>query len=127
MGSHLGELVDGRRAGFVGGVVEDPAHVESGVVDGEVEIVEQVVLVGEAVEGADGQQGPSVFGASTLEQHGDAPSFELGDDLAEGLGAGGVEHLDVGRRRMTTLTSATAVSSVRNRCEAPKNRAPSSR
>ena len=31
-----------------------------------------------------------------LSKHGDAAALELGHDLAEGLGAGGVEHLQLG-------------------------------
>lgn len=76
------------RGGAVGVVV--------GVGDGVVEVGEEVVLGGEAVEGADGAQEAFVFGAWTFEEHGDVPVLEVLDDLAEGLGAGGVEDLQVG-------------------------------
>lgn len=52
--------------------------------------------MGQPVESADRFQHPDVLGAGPLEQHGDAPAFELGDDLAKRLRPGGVEHLQVG-------------------------------
>ena len=70
--------------------------VEVGMGDRRVERVEQVALVGEAVERADGFEDPSVVGTHPFEQHSDPPSFELGDDLAQRLGAGGVERLHLG-------------------------------
>ena len=71
--------------------------VKSGVCEGVVEVVEEVAFVGQAVEGADGAEDAQVFRSGTLEQHGDVAGFEFGDDLAERLGAGGVEHLEVGQ------------------------------
>ena len=68
-----------------------------------------------------------VFGAGPLSSTVMPRCLELGDDLAERLGAGGVEHLEVGQAQDHDPTSVTAVSSVRNRCAAPKNSAPSRR
>ena len=64
--------------------------------DGGVEVGEEVVLVREPVECSDGAEEPEVVGARTFDQHGDPACFELRDDLRERLGAGRVEHLEVG-------------------------------
>ena len=74
-----------------------PPHVLAGVRDRLVEIVEQMALVGEAVEHADRLEHPEVLGTRALDEHGDAALLELADDLAERLRAGGVEHLELGQ------------------------------
>ena len=51
--------------------------------------------MGQPVEGADGAQQLLVLGAGALQQHGDVAVLEVLDDGAEGLGPGGVEHLQV--------------------------------
>ena len=56
-----------------------------------VEVVEQVALVGEAIERTDRLQDPEVLGPRTLHEHGDVSRLELLDDLPQGLRAGGVE------------------------------------
>ena len=99
----------------------------AGVGDGVVEGVEEVPFVGEVVEWSDGVEDPSVAGASTVEEDGDASRFEFRDDLAERLRTGRVEDLDMGEAQDHDLTSVIAVSSVRNRCAAPKKSAPSRR
>ena len=67
-----------------------------GMRHGVVEGVEQVAFVGQAVEGADCLEDPPMVRPYPLEQHGDAAGLELFDDLAQRLGAGGVEGLHVG-------------------------------
>ena len=62
--------------------------------DGVVEVVEEVAFVGQPVDGADDSKCSEVLGAGAFEQHRDAAGFELGDDLAERLRAGGVEDLE---------------------------------
>ncbi len=64
--------------------------------DGVIEVGEDVVFGRDVVEGSQGTQEPFVFGSWTLQQDRDVALFEVGDDLPEGLGAGGVEHLEVG-------------------------------
>src|SRR3546814_3776946 len=60
------------------------------------EVVEEVLLVSQPGQRTGGLEHPQVLGPRTLEQHGDAPILQLRHDLAEGLRAGGVEHLHVG-------------------------------
>ena len=93
-----GPLLSGRSLGRrTGGSVLAASGVEPGVGDGVVEVGEDVVLAGEVVERADGPEEPLVLGSRALEQHGDVAVLEVGDDLAERLGAGGVEDLQVGQ------------------------------
>ena len=105
----------------------NPGEVEASVRDCAVEIREHMVLVGKAFERTDGAQDLEVTCAGALEEHGDAATFEFGHDLAERLGARGVEDLELWEAQDHHATSLTAVSSVRNRCAAPKNSAPSRR
>ena len=99
-----------------------------GVGDGVVEVVEQVALVGEAVECADGFEDAQVLGAGALEEHGDVAVLRARLTISPSAWAPVASSTwRSGRRRITTWTSVTAVSSVRKRCAAPKNRAPSSR
>ena len=68
----------------------------TGVVQCEVEVLEQVILVRKVVERAHGGERAAVIRFRSFDQHRDASGFELGDDFAEGLRSGGVEDLDIG-------------------------------
>ena len=61
------------------------------------QVVEDVVLVGQAVEAPHRLEDPQVLHPDPLEQHGDPPALEVLDDVAEGVGGGGVEPLDIGQ------------------------------
>jgi hypothetical protein len=69
--------------------------VESRVSEGVVEVIEEMVLVGEAAESADGSEDFEVFGTGAFEEDSYAASFKFGDDVTERLGASGVEHLEL--------------------------------
>ncbi len=75
--------------------MRDAFDVQPGVSDRVVEVGEDVVLVCEVPEGADGVEDAAVRRAWALEQHGDVTMLELVDDLAQGLGTGGVEDLEI--------------------------------
>src|SRR5262245_66654553 len=66
-------------------------HVEVGVRERAVEVVEQVALMRETVEHAHRAQRAEMLGPRSLDQHRDVTSLELGDDLTERLCPGGVE------------------------------------
>ena len=74
----------------------DACRVKARMGDRSIQVVEDVTLFVEVRERTDDSQHADVFGSRTLEQHRHAPLFEVGDDLAEGLGAGRVQHLQVG-------------------------------
>ena len=114
---------DGRR--HLGVVAAD---VAAGVRQRVVEVVEQVVLVGQVVEGADGPRGSrrcsgrGPFSSTVMPRP--SSSATISPSACAPVAS---STCTSGSRRITTLTSVTAVSSVRNRWAAPKNSAPSRR
>ena len=74
-----------------------------GVGDGVVEVVEEVALVGEAVEGADGFEDPQVFGPGAFEQHGDVAVLRARSTISPRAWAPVASSTcRSGRRRITT-------------------------
>jgi len=67
------------------------------VVERGVEVVEEMPLVGEAIQCSNGSKGPQVLRSRAFDENGDVARLEFGDDLAERVGARGVEHLNVGK------------------------------
>ena len=117
----------GRRLRGVGGGLLDAGDVKPGVGHRVVEVVEDVVLVGEAIESTDGTQDPEMLRAWSLEEHRDVTALEFGDDLAERLGAGGVEDLDIGQSQDHDPDVADRRQLGQEPLGAPKNSAPSNR
>ena len=75
--------------------MDDAFDVHAGVGHRLVEVGEDVVLMRKVLEGADGFEDAPVGFAGSLEEHGDVAVLELVDDLAQRLGSGGVEDLEV--------------------------------
>ena len=72
-------------------------RVDSCVDDRFVEVREEMVFARQVLERAHGSEQPLVLGSRTLQQHGDVPTLQIGDDLGQRVGAGRVEHLQIGK------------------------------
>ena len=68
-------------------------YVLAGMLDGVVEIGEHVSPVRDVAEGADGIEDFEMCRFHALEQHHDAATMEILDELPERVRAGGIEHL----------------------------------
>ena len=90
-------VVSSRGGRQIAATPECALDVQSGMVERAVEVVEEVALVGESVERADGAERAQVFRPGSFEEHGDVACFEFGDNLAERVGAGGIVHLEFGK------------------------------
>ena len=95
---------------------------------GVVEVGEQMVFVGQPVERADGLENSAQSSGFGPFNNTVIPRRSSSATISPSAWAPVASSTwSWGKRRITTRTSATAVSSVRNRWAAPKNRAPSRR
>ena len=78
-----------------------------GVGHGVAEGFEEVPFVREMAEGPDGFEKLTVARPEPIEEHGDAARLEFGDDLAQRVGTGRIEDLDLRERTLADGSNAT--------------------